>query len=422
MAARTARSVVVACVVALSAAPAAAAATTAAAAAHRAATCPPAPADIQRVAPGSGRTVALTFDDGPGASTQQIIDILRARHVTATFFNLGENEISHPALVRTEARDGFALGDHTWDHADLTTLGNAGQAREIDRERSEQAKLTGHESCLFRPPYGSSDATTGQVTGARHMAIWEWSVDTEDWKADGSSAAYWVHRVTRRADAGADQEHPVILMHNQPAGNPATVAALTRVIRFYRTHGYTFVDALGDTGTPVVSSLSATAGPTNGGRRVVLHGGNFRDVTAVRFGREPATNVAVRSASTIVATAPAHHGGSVYVTVASGDHGTSGHTGAARYRYVGRPSITEVDPQRGPAAGGRKIRVVGTGLVDVVGVRVGGVSVAPNRVIGSTRIWLTTPAHAAGRVDITVRTKFGVTRLSPADTYTFVSS
>lgn len=391
-------------------------------AAHHAEQLCPKPSGLgQDVAPGAGRTVALTFDDGPGASTRQILDILRAQHVTATFFNLGENEVAQPALVRTEARDGFALGDHTWDHTDLTTLDAAGQAREIDRERAEQAKLTGHESCLFRPPYGSSDATTADVATARHMAIWDWSVDTEDWKADGSSDAYWVHRIVRRADAGADQMHPVILMHNQPGGNPATVTAVSRVIRYYRAHGYAFVDVLGDTGAPVVSSLSTAAGPTAGGRRIVIHGSNFRDVTAVRFGREAATDVVVRSTAKIVATVPARHDGPVYVTVASGDHGTSGHTDAARYRYVAPPTVTAVGPRRGPAAGGRKIRLTGTGFVDVVRVRFGGVRVVPNRVIGSTRIWLTTPAHAAGTVDITVRTKYYSTTPTPADRYRFLA-
>src|SRR5437762_12250363 len=54
--------------------------------------CPPVAARAAEYAPGRGRTVALTFDDGPGASTGQIISILRSTGVTATFFNLGENE------------------------------------------------------------------------------------------------------------------------------------------------------------------------------------------------------------------------------------------------------------------------------------------------------------------------------------------
>jgi peptidoglycan/xylan/chitin deacetylase (PgdA/CDA1 family) len=363
--------------------------------------------------------VALTFDDGPGASTQQIIDILQREHVTATFFNLGENEVNNAALVREEARDGYALGDHTWDHTDLTTLDADQQAAEIDRERAEQAKITGHESCLFRPPYGSIDDTTVSLTQARDMTIWDWSVDTEDWKADGSDSSYWVHRIIRRADAGGSQQHPVVLMHNQPAGNPATVDALSHVITYYRAHGYRFVDLLGDTGRPDVTAVRPATGSTAGGHRVVIRGDNFRDVTDVRFGREEAAAVRVESPSKIIATTPQHPAGVFDVTVASADHGRSSPVAADRFRFVRAPTISAVDPASGPTAGGRKIRILGTGFVDLKKVHIGRMVVTPNRVIGATRIWVTTPPHAAGTLDITVTTTFGSSPKHPADQYTY---
>src|SRR5215213_5862196 len=76
-----------------------------------AAACPPAPSGVQHSAPGAGKTVALTFDDGPGASTQAILDILRDADVTATFFNVGVNEAVRPELVRAEAGQGFLLAN-----------------------------------------------------------------------------------------------------------------------------------------------------------------------------------------------------------------------------------------------------------------------------------------------------------------------
>ena len=81
------------------------------------------------------------------------------------------------------------------------------------------------------------------------MKVWLWPVDTEDWKANGSSSSYWVNRIIRLAESdGGPQQHPVVLMHNQPAGNPATAAALPTIINFFRHHGFTFVNLLGDTG------------------------------------------------------------------------------------------------------------------------------------------------------------------------------
>ena len=63
-----------------------------------------------------------------------------------------------------------------------------------------------------------------------------WSVDTEDWKADGSSSSYWVNRIISLAESeGGMQTHPVILMHNAPSGDPATVLALPTIIRYFAT-------------------------------------------------------------------------------------------------------------------------------------------------------------------------------------------
>jgi Polysaccharide deacetylase len=72
--------------------------------------CPAAPYGAQSAAPGSGKTVALTFDDGPGASTASILSILAQYSVPATFFNIGLNG-THPGAVKFEyAPNGVATG------------------------------------------------------------------------------------------------------------------------------------------------------------------------------------------------------------------------------------------------------------------------------------------------------------------------
>ncbi|HXY44142.1 MAG TPA: polysaccharide deacetylase family protein [Acidimicrobiales bacterium] len=201
--------------------------------------------------PSGGKTVALTFDDGPGASTAAILSILKSFGVRATFFNIGVQEAAWPQDVRAEAADGFLIGNHTWDHPDMTTLSAAGQAAELDMVIEEQESLVGSAPCVFRPPYGDYNSTTLALARQRHMAVWLWDVDTQDWMAEGSSSEYWVNRIISLAESeGGALSHPVVLMHNQGIPMPATVAALPTIIRFFQSHGYTFVDLLGRTGPP----------------------------------------------------------------------------------------------------------------------------------------------------------------------------
>lgn len=204
--------------------------------------CPAAPYGPLRYAPGSGRTVALTFDDGPGGSTAAILAILARYGVPATFFNIGANMAARPGIVREEAAAGYVLGDHTWDHPDMARLPAASQAAELDRTAAEQRALTGTVPCAFRPPYDDYSATTLTLAQQRAMAVWTWSVDTQDWMADGSGSPYWIQHVIGLAESeGGQLPHPVVLMHNQVIGNPATVSALPTIIQFFRSRGYTFV-------------------------------------------------------------------------------------------------------------------------------------------------------------------------------------
>jgi peptidoglycan/xylan/chitin deacetylase (PgdA/CDA1 family) len=212
--------------------------------------CPPAPDGVQRTAPGAGRTVALTFDDGPGRSTAAILRVLAEKQVRATFFDVGINENVRPEAVRAIAAQGHLLANHTWSHPDMSRLDAAAQAREMDDAAAQQEGIVGTRPCFFRPPYGAFDSTTLNLANARRMAVWNWSVDTRDWEARGSGAATWVDRIITRAEAGGRQTHPVVLMHNSPGGNPATVAALPAIIDFYRAAGYTFVDLAGGTAPP----------------------------------------------------------------------------------------------------------------------------------------------------------------------------
>ena len=207
-----------------------------------AAGCPVASYGARFYAPGRAKTVALTFDDGPGKSTATILAVLARYRVPATFFNIGVNMAARPSLVLAEVKGGYAMGNHTWNHPDMDYLTAAQQAAELDQVSAEQRSITGTMPCAFRPPYGDYDSTTLRLAQQRRMGVWLWSVDTQDWMAEGSGSPYWVNRIIRLAEEeGVELRHPIVLMHNEPIGNPATVSALPTIIQFFRARGYRFV-------------------------------------------------------------------------------------------------------------------------------------------------------------------------------------
>lgn len=253
-------------------------------------TCPPAGLGVNDAAPGvpgAGKTVALTFDDGPGASTAAILSILESYGVRATFFNIGEQAPSWRRDVEAESADGFLVADHTWSHPELPGLTAVQQAAQLDRAAAAQRAIGGTSPCELRPPYGEYDSTTLSVAAARHMSVWLWSVDTEDWEAEGSASSYWVRRIIGLAESeGGALQHPVVLLHDQQSPMPATVAALPAIIAFFRSHGYTFVDLLGRSGRPAGCGSRRPPDPSAtvrragtrlaGGQSLASPGGQYR--------------------------------------------------------------------------------------------------------------------------------------------------
>ena len=106
------------------------------------------------------REVALTFDDGPSIYTQRFVQMLRAQKAVATFFMIGEQvSTGYRSILREELRDGDALGDHTWTHANLPTLGSGAVSGQLSSTKAAIASLSGYTPCVFRPPYGTYDTS-----------------------------------------------------------------------------------------------------------------------------------------------------------------------------------------------------------------------------------------------------------------------
>jgi peptidoglycan/xylan/chitin deacetylase (PgdA/CDA1 family) len=197
--------------------------------------------------PTTRRAVALTFDAGSDAGyAAEVLDILTAEHVTASFGVTGVWAEAHPALVRRMGQVGQIL-NHTYDHRSFTgcstgaaPLGPTERRSELDRaEAAIQSTGAPAAKPWFRPPYGDRDAgVLADVGAAGYRYAVMWSLDSLGWKglsADGI--------VARCLDRSAAQPGAIYLFH--VGSQSADHAALRRIIEGLRTDGYSFETVAG---------------------------------------------------------------------------------------------------------------------------------------------------------------------------------
>ena len=172
------------------------------------------------------KSIAISFDDGPGATTTpQLLQILKEKNVHATFFVLGENTAQHPEIVKQTAEAGHEIGNHTYDHQDLAVLSAQSITEEVAKTDTEIKKATGKTPTFVRPPYGSITSVGASVI---QRPIIEWSVDSEDWKTRNPDLI--LQKIQATVYDGA-----IILFHDI---YPETIRAVPQVIDYLQEQGY----------------------------------------------------------------------------------------------------------------------------------------------------------------------------------------
>ena len=187
-----------------------------------------------------GNAVALTFDIGGRLDPAlDIVDWLIEHSIPATIFPTGrtaaETAVGQAVMARIAAHpDLFVVGNHTWDHPDITTLSDAEIVDQLQRTEAVIEAATGRGSKpLFRPPFGAHDrASRDAVGGAGWGYTVMWDVDTIDWKPveeGGPTAQDITGRVLSRAEGGS-----IVLMH---LGGWHTLDALPGIVDGLRRRG-----------------------------------------------------------------------------------------------------------------------------------------------------------------------------------------
>jgi len=195
--------------------------------------------------PSAGRRIALTFDDGPNPTwTPKIAAVLLAQHVPATFFEVGSQVVRYPAITRMLHRDGFELGNHTFTHANLSSLPGWEAQLQISLTESAISGITGIRPRLVRPPYSSTTEavtpaeqhTWGAIAATGHI-IAVANYDTQDWERPGVSTIVsnvLSEPAIKRGIGG------IVLMHDAGGNRSQTVAALPKLIAALRSRGFSF--------------------------------------------------------------------------------------------------------------------------------------------------------------------------------------
>ncbi len=195
--------------------------------------------------------VILTFDDGPDpAYTPRILDILEKEKVPATFFIVGINGQEYLPLLKRIYRDGFEIGNHSFTHPNMATITTQRAETEMEATRLLIEAATKHSTILFRAPY-NADAEPSTAVELKPIALAQASnyytvgesIDPDDWDlAKGTNADSIVNRVIRDYEfyKATGNEKGIILLHDAGGNREATVAALPRIIAYFKSKNIQF--------------------------------------------------------------------------------------------------------------------------------------------------------------------------------------
>jgi len=192
----------------------------------------------------TGKTVYLTFDDGPSQNTAKILDILKEQQVPGTFFVLGTSINSRSdskALLNRIKNEGHYIGLHSMTHDKAILYQGTNAPTKFLAEMKELQTLvknkTGYKTYLYRPPYGTvGNFTKAHITKmkASDFNAWDWNVDSNDWSATTTQQV--LDNVKSGLKLRQNADVIVILFHEKDI----TVQALPKVIAHLKAEGYQF--------------------------------------------------------------------------------------------------------------------------------------------------------------------------------------
>ncbi len=198
-------------------------------------------ADAQAV-----KTVYFTFDDGPSAVTEEILDILKRENIKATFFVIGPSGAQTDERLLRIVSEGHSIGLHSMCH-DYDRIYSSKEAffSDLDEEASWIYSVTGTSPKIFRFPGGSQNSHSETwlkrelfaEAENRGLTWYDWNCDSRDSLGDVLSPKAIAENILSSEAVGSDTV--IVLMHDSSMQKTAPVA-LEILIETFREMGYVF--------------------------------------------------------------------------------------------------------------------------------------------------------------------------------------
>ncbi|EGT3617201.1 polysaccharide deacetylase [Clostridium perfringens] len=210
---------------------------------------------LQGKSTNTDKEIFLTFDDGPSENTKEILKILKAEDVHATFFDIGsalKDNKENQELLKEEIDQGNAVASHSFSH-DYKTLypGNSVNVNKFMSELNETNEImksvlgNNFNARVVRMPGGYMSRRYYRDPNLKALdeAFAKDNIVSIDWDAETGDATgkhYTVEQYVQNSAKNLDSLNHVILLMHDAAAKKETVQALPAIIKFYKDHGYAF--------------------------------------------------------------------------------------------------------------------------------------------------------------------------------------
>ena len=181
--------------------------------------------------------IALTFDDGPTPhKTEQILQLLAAEQISATFFLTGKDIESHPDLLQKILAAGHQVGNHSYSHQRMLFKTPSFIAREIEKTDALLKAAGAPEPIYFRPPYGKKLFMLPRYLETHQRVAITWDVAPENFPQLTENPTLLAEYTLSQAKSGS-----IILLHVMYDSRATTMQAVPAIIRGLKAKGYRFV-------------------------------------------------------------------------------------------------------------------------------------------------------------------------------------